>query len=179
MTTQTTRQPPPRSMTAALSGLPVTRLTLAALVCLALVGVGVFPQLTARLSGDEYLLRVAPLDPIDPFRGAYVALDYPDLPDPDRSVVPGADIPARTVFIPLSQQGEVWVGRTPTQSRPADGPYLACNGQGFMRECGIESWFLPQDDAAALEQSVRDGTAIAVVRIDGRGNAALVDIQTG
>ena len=46
---------------------------------LALVGVGVAPQLSARLTGDTYLMTVAPLDPIDPFRGAYVALDYPDL----------------------------------------------------------------------------------------------------
>ena len=45
---------------------------------LALVGVGVAPQLSARATGDTYLVRVAPVDPIDPFRGTYVALDYPD-----------------------------------------------------------------------------------------------------
>ena len=27
------------------------------------------------------MLRVAPVDPIDPFRGAYVELAYPDLPE--------------------------------------------------------------------------------------------------
>ena len=46
---------------------------------LALVGLAVAPQLSARIVGDTYLVRVAPVDPIDPFRGAYVALDYPDL----------------------------------------------------------------------------------------------------
>ena len=46
---------------------------------LALVGLAVAPQLSARVAGDTYLVRVAPVDPIDPFRGAYVALDYPDL----------------------------------------------------------------------------------------------------
>ena len=50
----------------------------------ALVGVAVAPQLSARVTGDTYLFRVAPLDPIDPFRGAYVTLDYPDL-QTDRS----------------------------------------------------------------------------------------------
>ena len=50
-----------------------------ALVQLALVGVAVAPRLSARLTGDEYRLRVQPVDPIDPFRGAYVDLDYPDL----------------------------------------------------------------------------------------------------
>ena len=55
------------------------KVTVVALVQLALVGVAVAPRLSARLTGDEYLLRVAPVDPIDPFRGAYVDLDYPDL----------------------------------------------------------------------------------------------------
>ncbi|MBA2739897.1 MAG: GDYXXLXY domain-containing protein, partial [Nocardioidaceae bacterium] len=43
--------------------------------------------------------------------------------------------------------------------------------------CGIDSWFLPQDEALAMEQEVRDGRAVAVVKIDSRGNAALVDVR--
>ena len=46
---------------------------------LALVGLAVLPQLSARVAGDEIVLRVQPVDPIDPFRGAYVTLGYPDL----------------------------------------------------------------------------------------------------
>ena len=42
------------------------KVTVVALVQLALVGVAVAPRLSARLTGDEYLLRVAPVDPIDP-----------------------------------------------------------------------------------------------------------------
>ena len=45
-----------------------------------MVGLGVAPQLSARLAGDSYVVRVGLLDPIDPYRGAYVSLDYPDLP---------------------------------------------------------------------------------------------------
>ena len=33
---------------------------------LALVGVGVAPQLSARVAGEAYVVRVAPADPIDP-----------------------------------------------------------------------------------------------------------------
>ena len=33
---------------------------------LALVGLAVAPQLSARLTGDTYLVRVAPVDPIEP-----------------------------------------------------------------------------------------------------------------
>ena len=50
-----------------------------------LVAVGVAPQLSARLTGDTYTFRVEAVDPIDPFRGAYVTLGYPDL-RPDGSV---------------------------------------------------------------------------------------------
>ena len=74
-----------------------------ALVQLALVGVAVAPRLSARLTGDEYRLRVAPVDPIDPFRGAYVDLDYPDLNLDDE--VAGDD---GTVYITLEEDGEVW-----------------------------------------------------------------------
>ena len=48
------------------------------LVQLALVGAAVAGPLSARLTGQELLLEVEPVDPIDPFRGAYVDLDYPD-----------------------------------------------------------------------------------------------------
>ena len=48
---------------------------------LALVVVAVWAPLAARLTGEEVTLRVEPVDPIDPFRGAYVDLSYPDLPD--------------------------------------------------------------------------------------------------
>ena len=49
------------------------------LVQLALVGAAVAGPLSARLTGQEFLLEVGPVDPIDPFRGAYVDLDYPSL----------------------------------------------------------------------------------------------------
>ncbi len=144
-----------------------------ALAQLGLVGVADAPQLSARLTGDTYELRVALVDPVDPFRGAYVALDFPDLrqddpvPDDDRS---------GDLFIALRRDGDVWVGDGWTRERPDDGPYLACDDRGWEVRCGIESWFLPQDQAAAAEDLLRDG-AVAEVRIDGRGNAAVVDVR--
>jgi hypothetical protein len=50
-----------------------------------LVAAGVAPQLSARLTGDTHTFRVEAVDPIDPFRGAYVTLDYPDLRRDDPS----------------------------------------------------------------------------------------------
>ena len=57
----------------------LSKIAIVAVAQLALVGVAVAPQLSARAFGDEYRMRVAPVDPIDPFRGAYVDLGYPDL----------------------------------------------------------------------------------------------------
>jgi uncharacterized membrane-anchored protein len=149
---------------------------------LVLVGLGVAPQLSARVTGDTYLLRVAPIDPMDPFRGAYVALDYPDLRhDESQSFVePGLgamdDGEEGAVYISLEEQGDVWVAADWSRERPADGPYLACDDRSWQIRCGIESWFLPQDEAAAAQDLLGDG-AVAEVRIDGRGNAAVVDVR--
>ncbi len=149
---------------------------------LGLVGLAVAPQLSARIVGDSYLMRVAPLDPIDPFRGAYVALDYPDLRhDASESFdEPGLgtldDGEGGDVYVTLVQQGEVWAADEWSRDRPEDGPYLACDDRLWQIRCGIESYFLPQDEAAETEDLLRGG-AVAEVRIDGRGNAAVVDVR--
>lgn len=153
-----------------------------AVVQLALVGVGVAPQLSAHLRGDSYLLAVAPLDPIDPFRGAYVSLDYPDLRHDDSwaADAPGLgamdDGESGDVYLTLRQDGDVWVADEWTRERPEGAPYLACDDRSWQVRCGIESFFLPQDEAAATELALADG-AYAEVRIDDRGNAAVVDVR--
>ena len=46
----------------------------------------------------------------------------------------------------------------------------------YLLRCGIESLFASQADARRLEQELADG-AVATVRIDERGNAALMGIE--
>ena len=58
-----------------------------AVVQLGLVGVAVAPQLSARVTGDTYIMRVTPVDPIEPGRGRYVQLHYPDLQVGDYTIV--------------------------------------------------------------------------------------------
>ncbi|HSF98216.1 MAG TPA: GDYXXLXY domain-containing protein [Ornithinibacter sp.] len=151
---------------------------------LALVGVGVAPQLSARVAGDAYVVRVAPVDPIDPFRGAYVALDYPDLRhDGSQSAVePGLgaldDGESGDVYVGLVEEDGVWVADSWSRTRPDDGPYLACDDRSWQIRCGIESWFLPQDEAQEAEELLGTG-AVAELRVDGRGNAAVVDVRAG
>lgn len=144
-----------------------------AAVQLALTGVAVAPQLSARITGDTILVRVAPIDPIDPFRGAYVDLDYPDLtPRTDRLGRNSGDL-----YVTLTEKDGVWVGTDWTRERPDGVTYIACRDNGWRLNCGIESLFASQRRAKQLEtQLMRDG-AIAELRVDGRGNAAVLDIR--
>ncbi|NHA66735.1 GDYXXLXY domain-containing protein [Phycicoccus flavus] len=157
------------------------RVAAAVLVQAALVLVAVQAPLSARLTGEEVRLRVEPVDPYDPFRGAYVDLGYPDLPDqPGTSFEDDPDVvdPVErgVAYVPLVPRGEVWVGGPVQRTRPADGPYLTCDDSDWRLRCGIESLFLPQDAAAGAERELRQG-AVATVRVDGRGNAALLGIE--
>jgi uncharacterized membrane-anchored protein len=145
-----------------------------ALVQLALVGIAVAPRLSARLTGEEYRLRVAPVDPIDPFRGAYVDLGYPDLGDKPASLDRdhGGD-----VYLTLVRDGELWKAGSYTRERPSGTPYLSCDDHDWRVRCGIESLFLPQDEAAAMQDAVAGGSMVAVIKVDSRGNAALVRVE--
>ena len=104
-----------------MTGMPI-KIAIVAVAQLALVGVAVAPQLSARAFGDEYRMRVAPVDPIDPFRGAYVDLGYPDLRlNEDDTTVPDED--RGTVYITLVPDGDLWKsGRPHPQSSRRTGP---------------------------------------------------------
>jgi uncharacterized membrane-anchored protein len=150
---------------------------------LVLVGLAVWPQLSARVTGSEVVLRVEPVDPIDPFRGAYVALSYPDLPDSavgsgEGEMQDAVDEARGRAYVPLTRRGEVWVGGPVQRTPPADGLYLSCDDSSWQLRCGIESWFLPQDDAAGMQDALRGGRAVATVRVDAAGQAALVGVTT-
>jgi uncharacterized membrane-anchored protein len=136
-----------------------------------LVAVAVAPRLSANLRGQEYRMRVQPVDPIDPFRGAYVQLNYPDLEldDGRRSHEDGR------LYIRLVERNGYWVSMGQQTTRPTDTPYLTCQESSWEVSCGIESWFTNQDEALRLERVVADG-AVATVKIDDRGNAAIVEL---
>ena len=149
---------------------------------LVLVGLAVLPQLSARVAGDEIRLRVEPVDPIDPFRGAYVTLGYPDLRRDDSESSEGGlgamdDGGKGDVFVTLKKEGDVWVATDWTRERPASGRYLRCDDHSWQLRCGIESYFLPQDEAAQVQEDVTDGKLVAVVKVDSRGNAAIVGLE--
>jgi uncharacterized membrane-anchored protein len=146
------------------------RVAAACAVQLALVAGAVAPQLSARLTGEQYRLAVAPVDPIDPFRGAYVDLSYPGLQDQQGEL-------EGTVFVPLTQQGEVWQPGPARRTAPPDGPFLRCNADGYQLRCGIESLFASQPEARRLERELAEDGAVAVVKIDDEGHASIVRLE--
>lgn len=150
-----------------------TRVVAACVLQLVLVGIAVAPSLSARVTGEEYRLAVAPVDPIDPFRGAYVTLQYPGLVE---SLPADGWSTTGTVFVPLEPSGELWEGGRAQRQAPNSGPYLRCESEGWRVRCGIESFFASQDRARELERELVDG-AVARIRVDGRGNAAVVAVE--
>lgn len=149
-----------------------TRVAAVAAAQLAIVAVAVAPRLSAHLVGEEYLLEVAGADPHDPFRGAYAALDYPGLR------LHGEQVPDGPAYLPLRPSDGVWVSGAPVRERPTEGPYLACEGDGWDLDCGIGSWFAGDDEADRVGRALTTASGVATVRIDGRGNAVLVDVRT-
>lgn len=142
---------------------------------LLLVLLAVLPQLSPRVSGTEIQLRVAPIDPIDPFRGAYADMSYPDLPgsspmDERRSEDRGL------AYVPLTQEGDVWVGGPIQRSQP-DGLFLKCNDDSWRLRCGIESLFANQDRAIELERELGRSEMTATIKVDRWGNAALLGVE--
>jgi uncharacterized membrane-anchored protein len=127
------------------------------------------PQLSPRLAGREYRLAVAPVDPIDPFRGAYVDLSYPGLP---------TEVPEQgRYYVPLVADGALWKGTGAVKERPARQPYLACGSPDGLRDCGIGSFFVSEGRARVLEQDVTAGRLAAVIRVDGSGRATVIRLQ--
>ncbi|GII56858.1 hypothetical protein Pth03_52470 [Planotetraspora thailandica] len=132
----------------------------------------VAPRLSARMTGTEYQLAVGLVDPIDPLRGAYAHLDYPGLPRADGQS-------QGRVYVPLARDDGLWSGSSIVRQRPASGPYIACESAGYgWLSCGIDSLFLPQDEAALVQNQLAGNRMAAVVKIDADGNAAVVRLAS-
>ncbi len=159
---------------------PRIRLAVVAAVAvlqLGLVGFAVAPQLSSRATGADYLMEVRPLDPIDPFRGAYDTLDYPGLRQPGGSMPPSMDDGrSGPVYVPLVERDGYWVAADWVRDRPEHGPYLACDDSEWQIRCGIESYFVSQERAARLEQALSRRGGVATIRVDDDGNASVVSV---
>ncbi len=156
----------------------------AVVVQLLLVGVAVWAPLAARLTGEEVRLRVGIADDYEPFADAYVDLAYPDLPQPEYPQGELTDQEYRALedaqgpgFVPLTREGDLWVGGEKQREQPASGPYLRCDDSNWSLDCGIETAYLATGTDEAVRDALHARDAVAVVRVDGSGHAALVGVE--
>ena len=124
-------------------------------------------------SGDEYRLQVQPVDPVDFFRGEYVALQYPI----SRIPLDGTRWdPGDVVYVPLRRADGHWTGDKGFRERPGD-PFI----QGRMTrgggvEYGIETFFVEEGQARRYEEAMFRRRLYADVVIDDEGRAKLKDL---
>ena len=126
-------------------------------------------SLTAERAGAEGLRDVwqAIRDQRAAFQptGAGAALERIAGAEPTEAELEEAERQRGEAWVPLTREGDVWVGGPVQRARPSTGPYLRCDDSDWRLTCGIESWFLPQDEASALED------VTFVFAVDGGGGA--------
>jgi uncharacterized membrane-anchored protein len=125
----------------------------------------------ALATGTKVTLATAPVDPLDPFRGRYVALDYEISNLPDWRGRPGA-----VVWVELVDRGEAWgVHRVHTSRPDTDRPVLRGQVRNGRVEYGIETYYADEDEAPRLER-VRGRLLVDVV-VDDDGRARIDGVR--
>lgn len=160
------------------------RLALLAVVAAqVVVPVGMAGLAAADLAfGREIRLRVQPVDPLDLFRGSYVALRYEI--SSLQTVVPIAR--GQTVCTALRERDGEWVGSFATTGR-RDGDTVICGrarsdaepGGTVAVEYGIETYYASADRARELERELAGGRVFAIVDLDDDGRPRLERLEVG
>jgi uncharacterized membrane-anchored protein len=120
-------------------------------------------------SGEEVRLHVQPVDPIDFFRGEYVALSY-DI----SGIKTGGAPPGTTVYVPLYETDSHWTSQSAVLRRPPD-DVTFIRGQvteGGIR-FGIETYFVEQGESRRYEEAVQSGDLFVDVVLDDEGDAKI------
>jgi uncharacterized membrane-anchored protein len=120
-------------------------------------------------TGTEVRLHVEPVDPLDFFRGEYVALTY-DISTID--IEAGAR-PGSTVYVPLSRKGHYWTGDSAELVRPRE-PFIRGHvvDPGTV-EYGIESYFVEEGESRQWEAAAARGDLYVDVVLDDSGDARI------
>lgn len=137
----------------------------------------------ARIAaGTEVRVAVAPVDPLDLARGAYVDLAYEFEQLPMPSGDPGFGEDAFVVLDePADPTGEWRATKVVIDEGELDGVdafiRLSVDGDGRLSTTRIDSFYEDPDDAIALEQDLADEGALAVLSLDEDGRPNLVDVE--
>lgn len=134
--------------------------------------------------GTKILLKTAPVDPWDVFRGDYVVLNY-EISELDLNKVPSDNKEYKindTVYISLVKgQGKYWVPSRVSQNRPKDGGLFIKGMVNYFLEYekklfvnyGLDSYYVPQHQGKTIENSARSALVDVEVSISSSGDSAL------
>jgi len=125
----------------------------------------------ALARGTEVVLRTAPVDPVDLFRGRYVRLGY----DISRLPVEPGTEPGDTVYVALHREGAVWTGAAAMRARPS-GTFVRGTWDGARITYGIETYYVDEDEARRLDRLV--GRIDMRIVLDADGRARISGIET-
>lgn len=151
----------------------IAAVALQVVILIGLLGYSLYPL----WSGEEIVLRTAPVDPRDLLRGNYVQLRY----QVNEAPMPEVGVPrvGRQVFVQLEEDDGIWQAVDTRYSEPPGiflrGHITAIRTGSVSVDYGIGAWFAPPEKARALAQEWRAG-ALARVRVASNGRAALVDV---
>lgn len=158
-----------------------------AVVQLAVAGGAIVKSELALRTGEAFRFRIQPVDPVDAFRGRYVAIRFAV----DRA--PAADDldvkPGKQVFLPLEIDGDGYavLGQASVE-KPVSGPYLRLRAGGiYPDEDGnrfvwvsmpFRRYYMDEDLAPEAERAVwrgRRGQREASVSVRVRGGVGVIE----
>jgi uncharacterized membrane-anchored protein len=132
-------------------------------------------------AGEEILLKVAPVDPRDMFRGDYIALSY-DISRINLATVPydSTFSSGETIYAVLSRKEKYWTIDSVSHAKSSlgenqvfmKGRVIAVSGQSVRVEWGIESYFVPEGEGLTIER-MRDAELSVIVVVDNTGSSVL------
>ena len=125
----------------------------------------------ALATGTKVTLATQPVDPIDPFRGRYVALNYEI-----SNLVDWRGRPGAVVWVELVDEGDAWgVYRVHTSKPDTDRPVIRGEVRNGRVEYGIETYYADEDEAPRLERV--QGDLLVDVVIDDDGQARIDEVR--
>jgi len=136
-----------------------------------LVPIGIIALNEFRLaSGTHVLLHVEPVDPNDPFRGEYVALNY----DISRVPVAGTTRPGGQVYVVLEKRGRAWTGGRAVVDRPSDDEtFIRGESRNGRIEYGIETYYVEEGESPRYERAIASQELYVDVVLDDDGRAQI------